>query len=127
VVGAGTAGYYATPRSQDALATYRPIYDAQRARAVAAGLPHPFADFEDFVARSSALIGSPEQVVEKVQRYHARFGHTVLHLHADANGLTPTEHRDSLELFQAAIAPVLNRSIPDPPWQTADDLVGATS
>jgi hypothetical protein len=64
VVGAGTAGYYATPRSQDA----------------------------------------------------QQFGHSVLHLHADAGGLTDAQHRESLELFQSDIAPVLRREIPDPLW-----------
>ena len=126
VVGAGTAGYYATPRSQDALDAYRPIYAAQQRKAVEFGLPQPFADFEDFVARSSALIGSPEQVIDKVHRYHERFGHTVMHLHADAGGLTDTQHRDSLTLFQSDIAPVLNRSIPDPPWPSPlRELAGA--
>jgi len=126
VVGAGSAGYYATPRSQDAVAAYRPIYEFSRAAAQRAGLPHPWADYDDYVARSSALIGSPEQVIDKVQRYHERFGHTVMHLHADAGGLTDTQHRDSLQLFQDAIAPVLNRSIPDPPWPAqANDLTGA--
>ena len=75
VIGAGSAGYYATPRSQDALAAYRPIYEHQRAA---------------------------------------------------AGGLTDTQHRDSLTLFQDEIAPVLNRSIPDPPWPApADRLTGA--
>ncbi|SHF70495.1 Flavin-dependent oxidoreductase, luciferase family (includes alkanesulfonate monooxygenase SsuD and methylene tetrahydromethanopterin reductase) [Jatrophihabitans endophyticus] len=128
VVGAGSAGYYATPRSQDALAAYRPIYEFQRARAGEAGLPHPWADFEDYVARSSALIGSPQQVIDKVQRYHERLGHTVMHLHADASGLTDAQHRDSLALFRSEIAPVLDRSIPDPPWPLpATELTGATS
>jgi len=68
------------------------------------------------VARSSALIGSPEQVLEKVHRYHERLGHSILHLHADSAGLTPRQHRDSLELFQAEVAPELRRTIPDPPW-----------
>ena len=49
-------------------------------------------------------------------RYHEQFGHSVLHLHADADGLTDAQHRESLELFQAEIAPVLRRDIPDPPW-----------
>jgi hypothetical protein len=45
----------------------------------------------------------------------------------DAGGLTPTQHRDSLTLFQDAIAPVLDRSIPDPPWPTpVTDLTGAS-
>ena len=66
--------------------------------------------------RSSALIGSPEQVLDKVHRYHERLGHTVLHLHSDTAGLTPAQHRDSLELFQAEVAPELRRTIADPPW-----------
>ncbi|HXL90816.1 MAG TPA: hypothetical protein VN969_17850 [Streptosporangiaceae bacterium] len=116
VVGEGTAGYYATPRSQDALAVYRPVYDAQRAFQVRLGLQPAFGDLDDFVARSSALIGSPQQVIEKVHRDHEQFGHSVLHLHADAGGLTDAQHRESLELFQSDIAPVLRREIPDPLW-----------
>jgi hypothetical protein len=75
-----------------------------------------FTDLDDFVVRSSALIGSPQQVIEKVHRYHEQLGHSVLHLHADAGGLTDAQHRESLELFQSDIAPVLRREIPDPPW-----------
>ena len=116
VVGAGTAGYYATRNSQDALRVYRPIFDAQRAFQQKLGLQPVFADLDDFVARSSALIGSPQQVIEKVRRYHDQFGHRVLHLHADAGGLTDAQHRESLELFQSDIAPTLRREIPDPPW-----------
>jgi alkanesulfonate monooxygenase SsuD/methylene tetrahydromethanopterin reductase-like flavin-dependent oxidoreductase (luciferase family) len=68
------------------------------------------------VARSSALIGSPQQVIDKVSRYHEQFGHSVMHLHADRGGLTALQHRESLELFQSDIAPVLRREIGDPPW-----------
>jgi alkanesulfonate monooxygenase SsuD/methylene tetrahydromethanopterin reductase-like flavin-dependent oxidoreductase (luciferase family) len=116
IVGAGSAGYYATPRSQDALATYQPIWEATAAWQRRMGLPAVFTDFDDYVARSSALIGSPQQVIDKVQSYHERLGHQVLHLHADAHGLTDDQHRASLELFQSDIAPALRRSIPDPPW-----------
>jgi hypothetical protein len=52
----------------------------------------------------------------KVHRYHDQFGHSVMHLHADASGLTDAQHRESLELFQSDIAPVLRRDIPEPPW-----------
>ena len=121
VVGAGTAGYYATPKSQDAIDTYRPIFEANRAFQQKMGLPQVFDSVEDFVTRSSALIGSPEQVIDKVHRYHEQMGHTVLHLHADANGLTEAQHRESLELFQQDIAPVLRKDIPDPPWPSEVD------
>jgi alkanesulfonate monooxygenase SsuD/methylene tetrahydromethanopterin reductase-like flavin-dependent oxidoreductase (luciferase family) len=116
VVGAGTAGYYAARSSQDALAVYRPIFAAQRAFQQRLGLRPVFTDLDDFVARSSALIGSPQQVIDKVHRYHEQLGHSVMHLHADAGGLTDAQHRASLELFQSDIAPVLRRDIPDPPW-----------
>ncbi len=48
-------------------------------------------------------------------RYHEKFGHEVMHLHADASGLTDSQHRDSLELFQSEIAPVLRKEIPSRP------------
>jgi alkanesulfonate monooxygenase SsuD/methylene tetrahydromethanopterin reductase-like flavin-dependent oxidoreductase (luciferase family) len=122
IVGAGTAGYYATPKSQDAIDTYRPIFEANRAFQQKMGLPQVFDSVEDFVTRSSALIGSPEQVIDKVHRYHEQMGHTVVHLHADANGLTEAQHRESLELFQQDIAPVLRKDIPDPPWPTVSEV-----
>jgi alkanesulfonate monooxygenase SsuD/methylene tetrahydromethanopterin reductase-like flavin-dependent oxidoreductase (luciferase family) len=118
-VGAGTAGLYVARTSQQALATYRPIFESNLAFQRENGLPVVFETLEDFVERSSALIGSPQQVVDKVHRYHERLGHSVLHVHADASGLTGIEHRRSLELFQSEVAPVLRRDIPDPPFAWA--------
>ena len=120
VVGAGTAGYYATPKSQDAIDAYRPVFEASLAMQQKLGLTPVFTSVEDFAERGSALIGSPEQVIDKVHRYHEQFGHTVMHLHAEAGGLTDAQHRDSLELFQREIAPVLRKDIPDPPWPAAE-------
>ncbi|GAB3430524.1 LLM class flavin-dependent oxidoreductase [Actinophytocola sediminis] len=116
VVGAGTAGYYSARNSQDALAVYRPIVESRFELQRQLGLEPVFTTFEDFVERSSALIGSPEQIIDKVHRYHEQFGHQVIHLHAEPDGLSDKQHRESLELFGADIAPVLSREIPDPPW-----------
>ncbi|MGF7234244.1 MAG: LLM class flavin-dependent oxidoreductase [Frankia sp.] len=116
VVGAGTAGYYAERNSQDAIDAYRPVFEGHLAFQKRLGLEPVFPTLEDFVDRSSALIGSPQQVIEKVHRYHEQFGHSVLHVHADAGGLTARQHRAAMELFQSDIAPVLRREIPDPPW-----------
>ena len=116
VVGAGSAGYHAHRNSQDAVAAYRPVFEGQLASHKRLGLEPVFTTLEDFVERSSALIGSPQQIIDKVHRYHEQFGHTVLHLPADAGGLTDARHRAGLELFQSDIAPVLRRGIPDPPW-----------
>ncbi|WP_371494107.1 LLM class flavin-dependent oxidoreductase [Kitasatospora sp. NBC_00374] len=115
-VGAGSAGFHTARSSQRAVAAYRPVFEGYLAFHRRAGLEPVFTSLEDFVERSSALIGSPQQIIEKVHRYHEQLGHTVLHVQAEAGGLQDAEHRASLELFQAEIAPVLRREIPDPPW-----------
>jgi alkanesulfonate monooxygenase SsuD/methylene tetrahydromethanopterin reductase-like flavin-dependent oxidoreductase (luciferase family) len=120
VVGAGSAGIYVARTSQDARDTYRPVFEAQRALMSSVGVTPVFADIDDFIERSSALVGSPQQVVEKVRRYHEHLGHTILHVSADASGLAQRDHRASLELFQSEVAPVLRREIADPPWPAVD-------
>ncbi len=115
LVGAGTAGFYVTPTSQEAVATYRPMFEARLALTRRAGIPAVFESIEDFVERSSALVGSREQVIDKVSRYHEQLGHEVIHLSADADGVTPAQQRHSLELFQSDVAPVLRERIPSRP------------
>ena len=85
-----------TPRrtSQDALRRLPADLRRPAARSSSgSGCTPVFPTLEDFVERSSALIGSPQQIIDKVHRYHEQFGHSVLHLHADAGGLTDAQHR----------------------------------
>jgi alkanesulfonate monooxygenase SsuD/methylene tetrahydromethanopterin reductase-like flavin-dependent oxidoreductase (luciferase family) len=115
LVGAGTAGFYVTPTSQEAVDTYRPMFEARLAAQRRVGMPVVFESIDDFVERSSALIGSPEQVIDKVGRYHEQLGHEVMHLSADADGVPPGQQRRSFELFQSEVAPVLRERIPSRP------------
>ena len=115
LVGAGTAGFYVTPTSQEAVDTYRPMFEARLAAQRRVGMPVVFESIDDFVERSSALIGSPEQVIDKVGRYHEQLRHEVMHLSADADGVTPGQQRRSFELFQSEVAPVLRERIPSRP------------
>lgn len=115
LVGAGTAGFYVAPTSQEAIATYRPMIEARLAMQRRGGFPMVFESAEDFLKRSSALVGSPEQVIDKVGRYHEQLGHEVIHLSADADGVTAVQQRRSHELFQSDVAPVLRNRIPSRP------------
>jgi len=115
MVGAGTAGFHVAPTSQQAIAEYRRAFEARLAFQRRAGLPVVFESIEDFVDRSSALIGSPAQVIDKVGRYHEQLGHEVIHLSAEADGVTIGQKRRSLELFQSDVAPVLRERIPSRP------------
>ena len=116
LVGAGTAGFHVARTSQEARDAFEPVFRQRLKVAERFGLPAVFPTLEDFVERSSALVGSPQQIVEKVHRYHESFGHSVMHLSAEASGLQAASYRASLERFQSEIAPVLRREIPDPPW-----------
>ena len=115
LVGAGTAGFHIAPTSQQAIDEFRPAFEARLAFARSAGLPVVFESIEDFVARSSALIGSPQQVIDKVSRYYEQLGHEVIHLSADVDGVTRTQKLRSLELFQADVAPILRKKLPSRP------------
>jgi alkanesulfonate monooxygenase SsuD/methylene tetrahydromethanopterin reductase-like flavin-dependent oxidoreductase (luciferase family) len=125
LVGAGTAGFHVARSSQQAVDEYRPAFELRLDFARRVGLPVVFDSLEDFVARSSALVGSPEQVIDKVGRYHEQFGHEVIHLSADADGVTPAQKRRSLELFQSAVAPVVRQQIPSRPLATRPERTPA--
>jgi alkanesulfonate monooxygenase SsuD/methylene tetrahydromethanopterin reductase-like flavin-dependent oxidoreductase (luciferase family) len=115
LVGAGTAGFHIAPTSQQAVAEYQLTFESRLAFQRRAGLPVVFDSIEDFVDRSSALVGSPQQVIDNVGRYHEQLGHEVIHLSADADGVTVSQRRRSLELFQSNVAPVLRERIPSRP------------
>ncbi|WP_433797540.1 LLM class flavin-dependent oxidoreductase [Actinoplanes sp. CA-252034] len=108
-IGAGSAGFYAARTSQEAIDVYRPIFEARQEAFRKVGVPPVFHSVEDAVERSSMLVGSPQQIIDKVHRYHDRLGHGVTHLSADTEGLTEKQNRASLELFASDIAPVLRR------------------
>lgn len=120
LVGAGHGQTYVTRDSQDAVAAYRPVYERFAAMVANSGqLPGTFTvydGYEDFLRRGSALVGSPEQVIDKVGRYHEAFGNELIAIGGHPGHLTRHQFLASLELFQAEVAPALRRSIPDPQW-----------
>jgi hypothetical protein len=61
-------------------------------------------------------VGSPQQVIDKVGRYHEAFGNRLIAISGHQGNLDRKQFADSLELFQAEVAPVLRRTIPDPEW-----------
>jgi alkanesulfonate monooxygenase SsuD/methylene tetrahydromethanopterin reductase-like flavin-dependent oxidoreductase (luciferase family) len=121
LVGAGTAGFHIAPTSQQAIDEYRLSFETRLAFQRRAGLPVVFESIEDFVDRSSALVGSPQQVIDKVGRYHEQLGHEVMHLSADGDGVTVGQKRRSLELFQSEVAPVLRGQIASRPLAAHSD------
>jgi alkanesulfonate monooxygenase SsuD/methylene tetrahydromethanopterin reductase-like flavin-dependent oxidoreductase (luciferase family) len=138
LVGAGTAAFHIAPTSQQAIEEFRPAYAARLAVQQRFGIPVVFPTVEDFVERSSALVGSPQQIIDKTLRYHSALGHEVIHLNLDGDGLSPRRQREQLETFQAEVAPALRAAVPSRPLagavprdpddaRPADEPVGAVS
>jgi alkanesulfonate monooxygenase SsuD/methylene tetrahydromethanopterin reductase-like flavin-dependent oxidoreductase (luciferase family) len=115
VVGAGAGGFYVAKTSQEARERYRPYFDAQRRTAAAKHNNSPFQTLDDAIDNGPTLVGSPEEVLDKVHNYHEAFGHQVLSVGVEA--LPPDEQRDVLELFFAEVAPQLRRSYPSTVWE----------
>ncbi|MFJ4186954.1 LLM class flavin-dependent oxidoreductase [Kitasatospora sp. NPDC089509] len=109
-VGASFGGLYVAKRSQDAVEGFRPYWDAMFNSAAGRHNNSPFGSLEDALEEGSALVGSPQQVVEKIHRYHEAFGNEVVGIGVDA--LTEGAQREQLELFAEEVAPVIRRELP---------------
>ncbi|AKU15981.1 LLM class flavin-dependent oxidoreductase [Luteipulveratus mongoliensis] len=116
VVGAGFNGLLVAPTTQEALRTYRPAFDAFVSSPGAKHNKLPFSTLEEFVDQGSALIGSPEQVLDKLGRYHEAFGHELTGIPLEVPGLPADVVRRSVETFVGEIAPVLRRTYPSRVW-----------
>ncbi len=121
-VGAGAGGLYVTPRSQDAVDAYRPIYAKFLRSEAARHNRTPFVDLDDMLERGPALVGSPQQVLDKLGRYHDAFGHEVLSIGIEGVGVPDADQRASLELFFAEVAPTLRTTFPSRVWEAPPDV-----
>ncbi len=113
--GAGTPGFLVAKTSQAALAAYRPVFERHAAMLAGIGGRPSHATVEEFVAHSPALVGSPQQIIDKVHRQHEIFGHSLAVVSVDPDGLSEESHWESLGLFATEVAPTLRTALPDPP------------
>ncbi|THF75342.1 LLM class flavin-dependent oxidoreductase [Cohnella fermenti] len=114
LVGAGTGGLYIADTKEAAIERYRPYYNTFSNTEAARHNRSPFVDAEDYAARSSGLIGSPDSVIEKILDYHRAFGNQVLGISVD--GLTESEQEEQMARFAEEVAPVLRRELPNSLW-----------
>ncbi|CAG7574253.1 alkanesulfonate monooxygenase SsuD/methylene tetrahydromethanopterin reductase-like flavin-dependent oxidoreductase (luciferase family) [Barrientosiimonas humi] len=116
VVGAGFIALVVAPRSQDARRAYEPAF---RAFLDSPGARHnrlPFRTLEEFLEQGSALVGSPEEVLDKIGRYREAFGHELTGVPLEVPGVPEPVIRRGAELFVAEVVPALRRSFPSRVW-----------
>jgi alkanesulfonate monooxygenase SsuD/methylene tetrahydromethanopterin reductase-like flavin-dependent oxidoreductase (luciferase family) len=115
VVGAGAGRLYLANTTEEAIKRYRPYYDASMNTDAAIHNQSPFKELEDHIQYGSALVGSADQVIEKILNYHEVFGHQVQSIGVE--GLSKEEQIEQLERFANDVMPVLRREIPSTVWE----------
>ncbi|MFV5314587.1 LLM class flavin-dependent oxidoreductase [Priestia megaterium] len=115
IVGSGASSLYISDTTEEAIRRYRPYYNAFSNTEAAKHNQSPFTSLEDIVQYGPALVGSPEQIIEKIIDYHHAYGNEVLSISVD--GLSEAEQREQLEHFASDIAPVLRKEIPSSVWE----------
>ena len=121
VVGAGARGLYLADTTEEAIKRYRPYYDMYMSTDASKFNQSPFTDLEDHIQNGSALVGSADQVIEKILEYHQAFGHQVQSISVE--GLSKVEQHEQLERFATDVMPVLRREIPSTVWESKQSTI----
>src|SRR5437868_3781076 len=79
----------------------RPYYDAFNHTDAAKHNQSPFKHLEDNVKNGPALVGSADQVIEKILNYYEAYGHQVQSISVE--GLGEAEQREQMERFATEV------------------------
>ncbi|MFI2486269.1 LLM class flavin-dependent oxidoreductase [Promicromonospora kroppenstedtii] len=60
------------------------------------------------------LVGSPEEIAERIVRLHERWGHVRQFVHMDWGGLSQSEHLHAIELLGTKVKPLVDAEIGEP-------------
>jgi len=105
--------FYAAPTSQQARDTFYPHYRAYFEQNMPRPVDHfPRATFDDWSEPGGGLlVGSPQQVTEKLLEIHETLGNSRYMAQIGLGGLPFAETARSIELLATEIMPAVNREI----------------
>ncbi|MFD5872386.1 LLM class flavin-dependent oxidoreductase [Streptomyces sp. NPDC060322] len=121
-VAAGSGGLLIADTPRKAVARYKELYEAKVAQSFKphlegrAGYNTPFRTIEDAMAGGPQLIGSPQQIIDKILGFHAAYRHDLQSVTVDGFGLPHEEQLETLQRFAEEIAPVVRREAPSTLW-----------
>jgi alkanesulfonate monooxygenase SsuD/methylene tetrahydromethanopterin reductase-like flavin-dependent oxidoreductase (luciferase family) len=119
VVGAGSGPFFIARTSQEAVAKIRPFYNAMMSSFAAQHNQSKFSSLEEAIAWGPVFVGSRQQVLDQIGRYHERFQHDVFNVSVHGLGLAEADRDFALETFASEVAPELRRLYPTPVWEPA--------
>ncbi|WP_432188727.1 LLM class flavin-dependent oxidoreductase [Streptomyces sp. Tue6028] len=122
-VAAGSGGLLIADTHEQAVARYKDLYEARVRQSFRphlegrAGYNTPFRTIEDAIADGPQLIGSPQQIIDKILGCHAVYRHDLQSITVDAFGQSTAEQVETLDRFAREIAPVVRREAPSTLWE----------
>jgi hypothetical protein len=82
-----------------------------------------FTDIDDAIARGPVLVGSPQQIIDKVMYFHQAFGHDLQSFSLPT--MIPHEQQmNMLERLAAEVIPVVREQAPTTLWTGQDPYGG---
>ncbi|MDP5228593.1 MULTISPECIES: LLM class flavin-dependent oxidoreductase [Arthrobacter] len=117
--GSGAGGIFLADTTQQAKAQYGPVYEALTAGRDVPGNNSPYRDIDHAVAEGPALVGSPEQVVDKILSYHQLYGHDLQSVSLPTT-LPFGQQLELLERFAAEVIPAVRAAAPTTLWEDGD-------
>ncbi|MFF0435939.1 LLM class flavin-dependent oxidoreductase [Streptomyces sp. NPDC004327] len=122
-VAAGSGGLLIADTAEQAVSRYKDLYEARVRQTFRphlegkAGYNTPFRTIEEAIAGGPQLIGSPQQIIDKILGYHEVYGHDLQSITVDAFGQSTAEQIETLERFAEEIAPVVRKEAPSTLWE----------
>ncbi|GGO51595.1 luciferase-like monooxygenase [Streptomyces lasiicapitis] len=121
-VAAGSGGLLIADSAERAVSRYRDLYEARVRQSYRpdlegkAGYNTPFRTIEDAVADGPQLIGSPQQIIDKILGWREVYGHDLQSISVDGFGLSRGEQVETLARFAEEVAPVVRREAGSGLW-----------
>jgi alkanesulfonate monooxygenase SsuD/methylene tetrahydromethanopterin reductase-like flavin-dependent oxidoreductase (luciferase family) len=127
-VGAGAGFLYLADTTQEAREHYGPVYERMVAFFNQPGNHTPgnemtFRDIDHAIAEGPALVGSPQQIIDKIMYWHEAFGHDLQSFSLPT--MLPHEQQlDMLERVASEVIPVVRQQAPTTLWTSGDPYGG---
>jgi alkanesulfonate monooxygenase SsuD/methylene tetrahydromethanopterin reductase-like flavin-dependent oxidoreductase (luciferase family) len=127
-VGAGAGFLYLADTSQQAREAFGPTYEKiieffNKPGNHTPGNESTFAGIDDAIARGPVLVGSPQQIAEKILWFHEAFGHDLQSFSLPT--MIPHEQQlTMLERLASEVLPVVRKAAPTTLWGDEDPYGG---
>jgi alkanesulfonate monooxygenase SsuD/methylene tetrahydromethanopterin reductase-like flavin-dependent oxidoreductase (luciferase family) len=127
-VGAGAGFLFLADTTQEARERYGPVYEQMVAFFNRPGNHTPgnemtFTSIDDAIARGPVLVGSPQQLIDKIMYWREAFGHDLQSLSLP----TMIPHEQQMEMLarlSAEVVPVVRQAAPTTLWTEQDPYGG---